>query len=127
MKNYLTKKIFVVDDDQFIATFLMQTLNNLGYSNIECYTSGEDCIANIHHNPELIFLDYNMENMNGLEVLQEVKNYYPGIEVIFTTSLEDLDIAVQSLTNGCADFLLKKNINEAEVERILNQINVVNL
>lgn len=122
MKTAFDKRIFAVDDDPFITTYLEQILNNLGYNNIEVYPNGTACMENIHHNPEIIFLDYQMEDMDGLEVLKEVKHYFPGIHVVFTTALEDLSVAVRSLSDGSFDFLLKKNITEQEVSNILQRI-----
>jgi DNA-binding NtrC family response regulator len=122
MKTKFDKKIFVVDDDPFLTAYLQQTLNNIGYHYVSSYGSGKDCLDHIHHNPEIIFLDYQMDDMDGLEVLKEVKDYFPGINVIFTTALEDLSIAVQSISDGSFDFLLKKNITEEEVNSILSRI-----
>lgn len=122
MKTAFDKKFFVVDDDPFITAYLEQILNNLGYNNIEVYPNGTECMENIHHNPEIIFLDYQMEDMDGLEVLKKVKLYFPGIHVVFTTALEDLSIAVKSLSDGSFDFLLKKNITMEEVSNILKSI-----
>lgn len=122
MKTIFDKKIFVVDDDPFITLYLTQIIQNLGYKNIETFGNGMDCVKNIHKNPEVVFLDYQMEDFNGLEVLEKIKNYFPGIEVVFTTSSEDLSVAVQSMNNGAFDFLLKKNINEHEVSNILAKI-----
>jgi DNA-binding NtrC family response regulator len=122
MKTKFDKKIFVVDDDPFLTAYLQQTLNNIGYHYVSSYGCGKDCLDHIHHNPEIIFLDYQMDDMDGLEVLKEVKDYFPGINVIFTTALEDLSIAVQSISDGSFDFLLKKNITEEEVNSILSRI-----
>jgi DNA-binding NtrC family response regulator len=122
MNKKLNKKIFVVDDDWFVTTYLEQTLKNIGYSDIATYASGKDCLKHIHHNPQVVFLDYQMDNMDGLDVLKEIKNYFPGISVVFTTGLEDLSVAVASISNGSFDFLLKKNITEDEVSNILERI-----
>lgn len=122
MKTIFHKKIFVVDDDPFITAYLAQILTNIGYLNVSTYDSGTACLNHIHHNPKVIFLDYQMDDMDGLKVLKEVKNYFPGIGVIFTTALEDLSVAVQSISDGSFDFLLKKNITEEEVQSILLRI-----
>ena len=122
MKTKLDKKIFVVDDDPFLTAYLTQTLNNIGYHNVNVFESGGKCLNQIHHNPEIIFLDYQMDDMDGLEVLKKVKDYFPGINVIFTTALEDLSVAVRSISDGSFDFLLKKNITEQEVSSIMSRI-----
>lgn len=122
MKTLNLKRTFLVDDDPFWTAMLTQMLTDLGYDNIITFSNGKDCVDNLHLNPNLVFLDYQMENMNGLEVLQKVKNYYPGIGVIFCTAHEDLSVAVDAMKNGSFDYLLKSNATQKEVNDILIQM-----
>lgn len=124
MRTIFQEKIFVVDDDPFVTYYLLQILTNIGCSNVSTYNSGAACLSHIHHNPKVIFLDYQMDDIDGLKVLKEVKDYFPGIAVIFTTALEDLGVAVESIRGGSFDFLLKKNITEEEVQSILLRISL---
>ncbi len=117
------KRIFIIDDDPFWAATLTKMLKDLGYHNIVKYSNGAECVNNLHLNPGLIFLDYQMEDMDGLEVLQKVKQYYPGIGVIFCTALEDLSVAVDAIKNGSFDYLLKSNASKKEVASIINEMN----
>ncbi len=118
------KKIIIVDDDPFWTAMLSQMLNELDYSNITTISNGKDCLDNLQLNPHLIFLDYQMEDMDGLEVLQKVKEYYPGIGVVFCTALEDLNVAVNAMKYGSFDYLLKSNATSKEVEGIIKNMEV---
>ncbi|MBB5634967.1 DNA-binding NtrC family response regulator [Pedobacter cryoconitis] len=122
MNAAFDKKIFIVDDDPFLTAMLEQILMEIGFTNLDLFADGKSCIQNIHQKPEIIFLDYQMEEMNGLDVLKKIKENSPETAVIFTTALEDLSIAMQSITHGSCDFLLKKNISRKEVESILSEI-----
>ena len=119
MKIQNIKRTFIVDDDPFWTAMLTQMLTNLGYENIVTFSNGKDCIDNLHLNPSLVFLDYQMEEMDGLEVLQQVKNYYPGIGVVFCTAHEDLSVAVNAMKFGSFDYLLKSNATKKEVASII--------
>lgn len=123
MNTLLNKRIFIIDDDPFWAATLTKMLKDLGYNNIVKYTNGTECVNNLHLNPSLIFLDYQMEDMDGLEVLQKVKQHNSGIGVIFCTALEDLSVAVDAMKNGSFDYLLKSNANKKEVASIINEMN----
>lgn len=116
------KKIFLVDDDPFWVAILQQLLEDLGYTNLHTFDGGNDCIANLNLNPDLIFLDKEMGDMDGLKVLEEIKNINPDIEVIFCTAVEDLSVAIEALRNGSNDFLLKSNVNKKEVSELLNNV-----
>jgi DNA-binding NtrC family response regulator len=122
MKTQNVRKIFIVDDDPFWTAMLTQMLTDLGYSNIMTFENGTDCINHLHLNPSLVFLDYQMEDMNGLEVLQKVKEYYPGIGVVFCTAHEDLSVAVSAMKFGSFDYLLKANATKKEVASIIENM-----
>jgi DNA-binding NtrC family response regulator len=81
-------------------------------------------VDHLHLNPQQIFLDYQMDDMDGLEVLQKVKSYYPGIGVVFCTAHEDLSVAVNAMEKGSFDYLLKANANIREVSSIINQMKI---
>lgn len=122
MKIENIKKTFIVDDDPFWTAMLSQILNDLGYDHIHTFENGKDCLENLHLNPNLIFLDYQMEDMDGLEVLQKIKEYFPGIGVVFCTAHEDLNVAVNAMKHGSFDYLLKSNANKKEVALIIEQM-----
>lgn len=116
----MNTRIFLVDDDLYVLLILEKILRDLGYRDIYLFKSGKECLNYIHLNPHVVFLDYEMDGLNGLEVLKKIKDYYPGIRVLFTTSHEDLNLAMQSIRGGSSDFLFKKNINRTEVSKLMN-------
>jgi DNA-binding NtrC family response regulator len=122
MNNYNNFAICIVDDDPIWTNILKQTLKNAGLSNITTFNNGIDFIAEKSNSAKIIFLDYQMDKMDGLEVLQHIKLNNPNTEVVFCTSVEDLNIAISALSYGSKDFLLKSNINQAEVTSVLNQV-----
>lgn len=117
-----SKKTFIVDDDPFWTAMFTRMLHTLGFANIETYASGTACIENLHRNPDLVFLDYQMEDVNGLDVLQRIKDHNPSIDVIFCTSFEDLSVAVDALDCGSFDYLLKGNATKGEVSTIVSNL-----
>ena len=122
MKKQETKRTFIVDDDPFWSAVLVHLLTDLGYTNIRCFASGEECLNNLHLNPGLVFLDYQMGDMDGIELLQKIKAYYPGIGVVFCTAHEDLSVAVDAMKYGSFDYLLKSNASKKELSVILNEM-----
>jgi DNA-binding NtrC family response regulator len=63
-----------------------------------------------------------MDDMNGIEVLQKIKDHFPGIGVIFCTAHEDLSIAVDAMQYGSHDYLLKGNATIKEVTTIMEMM-----
>jgi DNA-binding NtrC family response regulator len=122
MKSQEINKIFIVDDDPFWTAILTQLLTDLGYNNIATFSNGKECLENLHQNPNLVFLDYQMENMDGIEVLQKIKTNGDGIGVIFCTALEDLSVAMNAMRHGSFDYLLNSNASKKELAAIIAQI-----
>ena len=123
MKIKNIKRTFIVDDDPFWTAMLSQMLVDLGYSNVVSFENGQNCIDNLHLNPNLVFLDYEMDIINGIEVLKKIKEYYPGIGIVFCTAHEDLSVAVDAMENGSFDYLLKSNATKKELLRIISNMN----
>lgn len=119
MSTLQNKRIFLVDDDPFWTATLNQIISELGYSDIHTFSSGKECVSNLHLNPVLIFLDYQMDDMDGIEALKRIKKYYPGIGVIFCTAYEDLSIAVNAIELGSFEYLLKSNVTYDEISSII--------
>lgn len=117
-----SSRIFIVDDDPFWTAMLMQILTNLGYTDILSFSNGPDCIKNLHLKPNLIFLDYAMDTMDGLVVLEKIKQVNSDIAVIFCTEHKDLSIAVRAMKNGSSDYLLKTATMADELGIILKNL-----
>lgn len=122
MNNLSTLSTCIVDDDPIWTNLLTQQLKNAGVQNVTSFNCGEKFLEQKSNAVKLIFLDYQMENINGLQVLKNLKESNPNVEVIFCTGTEDLSVAISALNYGSKDFMLKSNINQNEVTTILNQV-----
>jgi len=122
MNSIRDKRVFIVDDNTYWREILSQMLQEIGLNHIHTFENGTDCILNLHLNPGIVFLDYQMEGVNGLKVLQEIKAYYPGIGVVFCTGNEDLGVALDAIKLGSQDYLLKENCTKKELLAILKRL-----
>jgi DNA-binding NtrC family response regulator len=115
--------IFIVDDDALCLTLYQQFLKQLGYSDIELFDSGSDCLDGLEeHEPDVIFLDYNMEGMNGLDVLKKIKSFNHDIIVFFISGQEDIEVAVNALKHGAIDYIIKSSLNPEKMKAIMERI-----
>ncbi|MBE8726383.1 response regulator [Flavobacterium hungaricum] len=115
-------KFFIVDDDVFCANMYNQYLVNMKYDDLTHYSNGSDCIANLHLKPDIIFLDHNMEDINGFEVLKKIKRYDPNIYVVMISGQENIETAVDALKYGAFDYVIKGNDVYEKLELIINKI-----
>ncbi len=117
-----TTKIFLVDDNMFSLSIYQQGLENLGYNNVSLFFDGVNCIDNLHQKPEIIFLDYNMDGMSGLEVLQKIRRYDPNIFVVIVSAQENLKLAVNVLKHGAFDYIVKDEREMKQMEEVIRRI-----
>jgi DNA-binding NtrC family response regulator len=122
MALYPDLKIFIVDDDIFCLTLYQQFLRNLGYTNITSFTAGDDCLQQIKDQPALVFMDYNMEGMNGIEVLKKIKAYDSHIMVYIISGQEISLVAKEALQYGALDYVIKSSLSPEKMNAIMKRI-----
>lgn len=109
MENTHNLKLFIVDDDQFCSSMYERYLKNHHYSDITIFSNGTECLNALYLKPDIIFLDHNMVDINGFEVLKKIKRYDPNIYVIMVSAQQSIDTAVDTLKYGTFDYLVKGN------------------
>lgn len=127
MKNPIQFKFFIVDDDIFCANVYKQYLSNLNYSDITYFSNGNDCLDNLHQNPDIIFLDHDMGDLSGFEVLKQIKHENPNIYVVMVSGQENISIAVDALKHGAFDYVIKDNTVCEKLTNIISKINDVKI
>ena len=108
MSNDRSKlKILIVDDDPLILNILELTLKSLGCSDIVKARGGVSCLRTYNSSFDLIFLDINMPDMNGIETLKELMeiNYLAYVVMVSSdTSFERYD---KTYKLGASGFVTK--------------------
>jgi DNA-binding NtrC family response regulator len=112
-------KIFVVEDDEWYNRLLVHTLSLNPDYEIQSFTTGKDCLTNLHQAPDVITLDYRLPDMKGLDVLKQIKEINEDIQIILISEQDDIEVVVTLLQNGAFDYIVKsKDIRE----RLLNTV-----
>ena len=72
--------------------------------------------------PEAVIVDFNLPEMNGLELLSSIKKEYPHIPVIFCTGQGSEDVAREAFINGASDYFNKDFSGIASKEKFINSV-----
>ena len=112
-------KIFVVEDDEWYNRLLVHTLSLNPDYEIQSFTTGKDCLDNIHQQPDIITLDYRLPDTQGLDVLKQIKEFNEDIQVILISEQVDIDVVVTLLKLGAYDYIVKSRDIK---ERLLNTV-----
>ncbi len=104
--------IFFIDDDKVILNLLEYTFQSRRDYDVICYKTGEECLENLHRNPNLIVLDHILESMdedslNGLETLKEIRKVNKEVPVVILTGQGDDQLLSEFMENGADKYLTK--------------------
>ena len=99
--------IFIIEDNATMREGLELVVRRLGHK-VETFDSAEPALAALKSKPaDLIISDYRLPGMDGLAFLEKVKALQPACEVIVITAFGSVDLAVQAMQKGAADFITK--------------------
>ena len=117
-------KLFLVDDDSvYLKSLEIEFMNHPEFS-IETFSTGEFCLANLSHNPDVIILDYQLDGidktaMNGIDVLDKIKAYDPEIPVIMLSSQDKIEVAVNCMHHKAFDYVVKSETAFLRLNKII--------
>lgn len=104
MESY---KIFIVEDDPWYGEILEYHLSlNPDYV-ITRFTTGKECLANMHKQPDLVTIDFSLPDFTGDILFQKIKQLNDQLPVIVISGQEEISIAVRLLKMGVTDYLIK--------------------
>lgn len=102
------KNIAIIDDDEIYQLFLKKELDQFYPEyNIIVYKDGESAIAGIDENTIISIIDYNLGDMNGIDVLKGIKENYPDVEAIMISGTYTDKIEAECYRNDAIGFIHK--------------------
>ena len=114
--------IFIVEDDYFYASTLECFLNSLGFTNIEHYDNGNECIKNSYKMPQLVLLDYNLEDFKGVDIMLELISFDSNTPIVFVSAQESVQLAIDTLKYGSYDYIQKDEFTLKKLRIVINRI-----
>jgi DNA-binding NtrC family response regulator len=137
----MAQTVLIVDDDPTQRRLLEAVVSRQGYD-VEIAQGGEDAMTFMQSEKgtgiDLILLDLVMPDLDGFEVLSQVKPRWPELPVIVLTAQSGIDVIVKVMQAGAADFIpkpasperllvsmenaLKMNVLSGQVSRLVRQV-----
>lgn len=103
----MPSKILIVDDEPFNLDLLEQELADQGYL-VDSAGGGKEALEKVElSQPDLVLLDYMMPDLNGIEVLERMREAGHQVPVIIVTAYGTIERAVQAMKAGACDFIPK--------------------
>ena len=116
-------KAMIVDDHIMVRESIKYFLEMDGdIKVIDEASDGIDCIEKLKKlSPDILLLDINMPNMNGIEVLKKMKEEDKLVKILLFTAYEKTDFLLQAFDLGVDGYILKKS-NSKELKKAINII-----
>ena len=133
MASKKEKAVLIADDQRELREILAEKLCSLGKEVIS-FSNGQRLLGHLAARPtdvELVVLDldFGVGQPNGLEVLKEIKKHWAELPVIILTGKGSVDLAVEAVQSGAADFIEKdlyiEDKLEVEMEKVERMLAVL--
>jgi signal transduction histidine kinase len=120
MANSTDWKVVLIDDEEDIREVMTLTLRDAGYA-VKAAADGVSGIQLCQESsPQIVITDIRMPGIDGLQVLETIKQKYPHIEVIVATAYGEMDLAIRALQLDASDFITKP-ISDAALYQALRR------
>ena len=113
-------KVFIVDDHYMVIEGIrsmvqpVQTIEWMGHA-----TNAKSCLAFLANQvPDVILMDINLPDKNGVELCKEVLMHYPSVKVLGLSTFNQLSFIEKMTENGASGYLLKNAVAEEILEAI---------
>ncbi|MDB5275839.1 MAG: response regulator [Ferruginibacter sp.] len=100
-------KIFIVEDDLWYGEILEYQLSLNPDYEVSRFTTGKECLANMHKHPDLITIDFSLPDYTGDVLFEKIRRVNDSVPVIMISGQEDIVVAVKMLKLGVTDYLVK--------------------
>ncbi|MCL1809352.1 MAG: response regulator [Clostridiales bacterium] len=117
-------KILIVDDASFMRMMIKDALQKNGYDDLHEAADGAQAVEKYDEiNPDIVFMDITMPNMDGLEALKAIKGKHPEAIVVMCSAMGQESMVIEAIKTGARDFIVKP----FKPDRIMKALNALNM
>jgi DNA-binding NtrC family response regulator len=111
--------IFIVQENVIYKELIVGYLQQKKYTNLKTFMTADECLKAISQKPDIVVLDYSFQGITGLELMKRVNAEYPEIKFVFLSGQNDVEVAVNIMKMGAADYIVK---NSKAPDALVNSI-----
>ncbi|MFM9007694.1 MAG: response regulator [Bacteroidota bacterium] len=126
-KTKKARVIFVIEDNLLQQELLSDYIKSRYKVDVHSFSNGDDALNKLDLNPDLVFLDYNLELgggtiPTGVQVLKQIKSRNPNTPVVMLTLQDQLSICIDCMKHGAYDYIVKGENAFKRMENVFGHI-----
>ncbi len=112
-------RILLVDDSRTIRNIQKNVLARLGHTEIEEAGDGVEALASVKKSrPDLVLIDWNMPNMDGITLVREIRSFDRELPLIMCTTEAEKTRVLEAIKAGVNNYIVKPFSTETLEEKI---------
>lgn len=124
MSEIHEKSFLIVDDVASVRSFLQQTLNQLGGTDISHAASGREALEQFNKNiPDVVFLDIELPDLDGQTILKELKAAKHNVQVVMVSAHSSVENVKAAIASGASAFIVKP-FSPKKVSSVLKNLDI---
>lgn len=121
----MTKRVAIIDDAAYMRALIREVLTGVGLTVVgEAATGATGIELYRQHQPDLVILDLVLSDMNGLEVLKEIKTCDPQAKIIICSAMGQSSTVMSTVKAGASEFVVKPFDNRHLIDAVCRVLNL---
>jgi len=121
IKSRIKHNILIIDDDKDVCSVLMKSLKSFGYNTSYSLTGKDGITALKNKDHDVVLLDLILPDINGKEVLTQIRRFNKDIMVIILTAYATVESAIETLKDSRACDYIQKPFNIEELHLVIEK------
>jgi len=113
--------VLSIDDEGVIGDLIARILPQKDGYKVSTALNGQDAMQKFDESIDLVLLDINLPDINGIDILKQIKRKNSNVPVLVMTGQSSVDLAVSAMKEGAADFI-GKPFNPAELRKTVSDV-----
>lgn len=114
-------KIMIVEDEKQLVEYIKPSLEKRGFTVITVFNGQDALVSYPKENPEVVLLDLGLPDVNGRDILKDIKSKMPRIKVIVLSGYSDQETKNEVIALG-ADYFLNKPVIPTKLYGVIEEV-----
>jgi DNA-binding NarL/FixJ family response regulator len=123
MVGIFKRRMILIDTEESTSGIAFILANSEKFRVIASYTRVSEAFERIKYDrPEIILMELDLPDRDGIGALKEIRSKYPGIDVVILSVFDDYNVFIEAFSNGAAGYLIKTQSGITKIDQHLEDL-----